>query len=194
MCLFSAGILKQGTLLNQEFDAQRMAKQLRNCKSEEEVFACAARLYSAESFLYKLINTSQRNKDLSKVDTLGPICWLLYWHLLKNKNTREQLLYRGMNLTDEMIDEYKQAVGNEIRWPSFTSTSKNRQAAEQFEGNVLVIITIQHVYQTLCDISSLSHYPHEQEVLLQPQYRFIVDKIERDPKSRKYLIYIHGLH
>jgi hypothetical protein len=95
-----------------------------------------------------------------------------------------------MTLTDEMVEEYKQAVGQKIIWSSFTSTSKDRREAEKF-GNALFIISISGVWQWLSDISSLSRYPHEQEILLQNYCVYIVDKMERDPQSGKYLIYMH---
>lgn len=41
-------------------------------KNEQEVCTCAAELFSAEPFLYKAINSSLRNNDMSMVDTLGP--------------------------------------------------------------------------------------------------------------------------
>jgi hypothetical protein len=52
--------------------------------SKEELYLCAARLYSAESFLYKLVNELQRNKDMSKADIFGPLC-----HLHCNKTSAE---------------------------------------------------------------------------------------------------------
>lgn len=186
---FYAGILEEGKHLNQEFDAQRMADQLRATKNIREIQICAARLYSVESFLYKLVNATLRNKDMSKVDTLGPFCYLLRTHVSDNDDSRDQLLYRGMTLSKEMIDEYKQSVGTEIIWPAFTSTTKDRRVAELF-GNTLFIIDITEAFQFRSNISAHSNYPHEQEVLLEPDFVFKVDKIERDPRSGKYLIYM----
>lgn len=182
--------MKEGKRLNQEFVAERMGEQLRSCTSDEEILVCAARLYSAESFLYKLLNTTLQSKDMSKLDTLGPFCILLWLHLKSNNDKQDQLLYRGMTLTDEMIEEYKQAVGHTIVWNAFTSTSKDPRIAERF-GNTFFIILVKDVSKWLSDISSLSYYPHEQEVLLQNYCVFTIDKVERDPKSGKYSIYMH---
>ncbi|CAF4810420.1 unnamed protein product, partial [Rotaria sp. Silwood2] len=86
-----------------------------------------------------------------------------------------------------MIAQYKQAVGSEIIWPAFTSTTKDRRVAEeQFDGNALFIISVKDSWQT--DISSLSHYPDEQEVLLNYIYQFKVEKVDQDPISGQYLI------
>ncbi|CAF1351228.1 unnamed protein product [Adineta steineri] len=188
------GILKEGKLLNQEFDAQRMAEQLRSCLKEWHVKECAVRLYSAESFLYKLINSTLRTEDWSKIDTLGPFCYLLWLHEINAFHWNEDIVYRGVTLKDKMLEEYKQAVGTYIIWPAYTSTSLNRQAAEQF-GNTLFIIKLDRgLGNFVSNISSLSHYPHEQEVLLACGYRLKVDKVERELGNEKYLIHLsdHG--
>ena len=177
-----------------------MAEQLRSCNTsargwerEKELCACAARLYSAESFLYKLLNSTLRNRDDSKVDTLGPFCFLLWRHVRSNRaDDKDQVVYRGMQLTDEMLDEYKATIGRIIFWRAFSSTTKNRKVAEQF-GNTLFIIAVKYNemhMSELSDISSLSLYPQEEEVLLNPNSDFQIIKIEYDSISKKYLIYL----
>ena len=128
-------------------------------------------------------------QDTSKLDTLGPFRWLLFNHLCGSIDLRELIVYRGMDLTADMIDEYKDAIGFKIVWPAYTSTTKDRRVAETY-GNALFIITIHNFCQPRGDISSISQYPDEQEVLLNPQYRFKVKKVERDPTSGKYLVYM----
>lgn len=190
-------------MLNQEFDAERMAEELRSCDTRirgwvggTEICACAVRLYSAESFLYKLLNSTMRNNDYTKVDTLGPFCFLLFHYVSNNiESDKDQVRYRGMQLTDEMLNEYKAAIGQLVRWPAFTSTTKNREVAEQF-GNTLFIITVKYyemLRQELSDISSLSLYSEEEEVLLGPQSEFEVTKIEYNAVSKKQLIYLEKL-
>ncbi|CAF1311727.1 unnamed protein product [Didymodactylos carnosus] len=187
------GILKEGKLLNQEFEAQLLAAQLLTVKdkSVEEIYCSCIRLYTAESFLYKLVNSTLRNEDWSKVDTLGAYCCLLNRHLWKSRNKQELILYRGCTLTTELFEEYKEAIGKWIKWLGFSSTSKSRQQAEQF-GNTLFIIHISRSYLASwqSDISSFSHYPFEQEVLLMAGHSFYVKQVERDPESQKYLIYL----
>jgi hypothetical protein len=167
-----------------------MADQLRDAISKVKNLDCAARLYTAESFLYKLINSSLRNNDMSKVDTLGPFCYLLYHRLRLDRVRGDQLLYRGTTLSIEMLNEYKQAVGKEIVWLPFTSTSKERRVAEVYRGNTLFIISSKDTWRPQNDISKLSYYPDEQEVLLSPLYSFTFDRVELDSTSEKYLIYM----
>ena len=182
------GILKEAKLLNQEFDAQKMVEQLMQCRHSSQLQECVARLYSAESFLYKLVNSSLRNGVMSKANTLGPFCYLLWMHLRFGMEHALQTVYRGANLTVEMIDEFKRAVGRDIQFPAFTSTSKRVEVAEQF-GNTLFIIKL-FFAQNAKDISYLSYYPNEQEVLLRANYPFTVQEVKTHPSSGKFLIYL----
>ncbi|CAF2210871.1 unnamed protein product [Rotaria magnacalcarata] len=188
--LAAQGILKEGSLLNHEFDAQKMAEKLRTFKSRIDILNCIVSLYTAESFLYKLVNISLRNSDMTKVNTLGPFCWLLYVHLAASGGRGYLVVYRGMTLTDEEIEEYKQALGKWIIWRGFTSTTKDRNVAEQF-GNTLFVIT-NMTHDARMDIFALSHYPHEQEVLIQCNGRFEIEEIEYDSAKEKYVIHMMG--
>jgi hypothetical protein len=96
-----------------------------------------------------------------------------------------------MNLTDDIIDEYEQSIGKIIVWPAYSSTTKDPEVAEMFGNNTVVVITAKcdkHLYRS--DISSLSQFPYEQEVLMDSQYKFHVDKIERDSVNKKCIIYM----
>lgn len=175
--------------MKQDLDAQKVVEQLSKCRGEEEIGRCIVRLYSAESFLYKLVNATLRNDDRSKMDTLGPFCWLLFKHIKGGKDSIKTDLYRGATLTDEMIDEYKNAVGTTIQWSAFTSTSRNRRMAESF-GNTLFIIKQGYFISYQKDISALSNYPNEEEVLFYSGHSFQVDKVESDPKGKRHIIYL----
>ncbi|CAF2077049.1 unnamed protein product [Rotaria magnacalcarata] len=163
--LAAQGILIEGKLLNQEFDAHQTGDELKCCKSDEEIKRCAARLYSVESFLYKLLNQTLINEGMSKIETLGPLCHLLNANMYCDVFDKEQIVYRGANLTDGILEEYKNAIHTTIQWLSFTSTSKVRQVSENF-GNTLFIIRLhEKSVQSQFDLSSVSYYPEEQEVL-----------------------------
>ncbi|CAM4842743.1 unnamed protein product [Rotaria magnacalcarata] len=98
-----------------------------------------------------------------------------------------------MDLTDDIIDEYRQAIGKIIVWSAYTSTTKDPRVAEMFANNTIVIITAKrdnHLYRS--DISSLSRFPDEQEVLMDSQYKFHVDKIERDSVNKKCFVGVNN--
>ena len=154
---------------------------------------CATHLYSVESFLYNLVNSTLRNNDLSKLDTLGPFCYLLsrYLPFKCPSGYFDYTVFRGTSLSKEMIEEYRAAIGRRILWPAFTSTTKDRQVAELFSDNALFIIEVNGIHsQGARDISSISKYPQEQEVLFCAGQSFILSKIECDSKNEKYLIYM----
>ncbi len=125
------------------------------------------------------------------MNTLGAYCFLLQGHLWSSGNDRGELtVYRGTNMTDEMIEQYKLAVGTDIRFLAFTSTSKNRQVAEMYSsGNTLFVIKLNNS-GFLRDISLLSFYPDEQEVLLNAGHPFKVVRVERNLNYEKYWIHL----
>ncbi|CAF3615545.1 unnamed protein product [Rotaria socialis] len=108
------------------------------------------------------------------------------------RSFQKLILYRGGTLTNEMIEEYKQAIASyAIKWLGFTSTSRDLHVAESFHGNTLFIIEIQTKFMhstNLSDISSVSHHPDEQEVLLQAGHYFEVEKVSSI--NGKYVIYL----
>ncbi|CAF1587037.1 unnamed protein product [Adineta ricciae] len=123
-------ILQEGKLLKKDFDSQRIGNYLKNCEPNwDQLGRCALRLYTASSFLCDSVNTTLRNKDMSKVDTLGPLCYLLSERLFSGGYCPNQILYRGATLTSGMIEDYKQAIGKEITCLSFTSIIKDRCVA-----------------------------------------------------------------
>ncbi|CAF1215716.1 unnamed protein product [Adineta steineri] len=147
-----------------------------------------------ETFLYKLLNATLRNQDLSKVSTLGSFDLLLNSHLVKHSiSAPELIVYRGTTLLPGMLEGYQQAIGDPITYHSFTSTSKDFRVAEMYGGNTLFIIRLmQSRYQAHTDISYHSQFPDEQEVLLPAGYQFYVDKIDFDSVRNKHVIYMTG--
>ncbi|CAF1528877.1 unnamed protein product, partial [Didymodactylos carnosus] len=74
---------------------------------------------------------------MSKIGTLGAYCHLLFELLFDSRHLEDLTVYHCCVLKDDIIAEYKQAVGTKIRWLSFTSTTKDRKTAEFFGYNAL---------------------------------------------------------
>ncbi|CAF1558818.1 unnamed protein product, partial [Adineta steineri] len=147
-------------------------------------------LYTRESFLYHVLNTALRNNDHSKLNTLGPLCFLMRDY---SRSCTEFIgtVYRGVQLPFATIESYKQAIGSWHTWSSYTSTSKDREMAE-FRGNTLFIIEITNIKLSVpraYDVASISHFPSEEEVLLPAGVSFQVISVEQD-LQQKYIIYI----
>jgi len=191
------GIMKEGIRLGKGVEAEWIAQQLRSVKnkSNAEVEKCVIVLYTLESFLYRLVNTTLRENDQSKVDTVGAFAQLLFHcdcSSSKGIVGYAGELYRGAQLDEQTIEMYKQAVGHTKTWDAFSSTSKNRKKAESF-GNVLFIInrvkSTRYRFSGM-DVSPISNYPEEEEVLIRAARNFIVEKVERDDLTGKHFIFL----
>ncbi|CAF4868956.1 unnamed protein product [Rotaria sp. Silwood1] len=175
-----------------ETEAQWMVEQLRSCKMKprRETSKVCIHLYTRESFLYHVLNTALREADHSKLDTLGPLCFLIRDY---SRTCTEFIgtVYRGVQLSLTTIFSYKQAVGSWRTWPSYTLTSKNREMAE-FRGNTLFIIEITNAKLSATrtyDVAEISQFPNEEEVLLPAGVSFQVICVEQNLKQ-KYIIQI----
>ncbi|CAF4036131.1 unnamed protein product [Rotaria sp. Silwood2] len=201
------GILHEGKLAGKQCEAKWIIQQLEKVKDQtkKEIGECCIYLYSLESFLYKILNHTMRligNKNhenvwRSKIETLGPFAFLLYYYLsYENLNHRTStIVYRGAQLTDEMIAEYQyvtRSKDSRRSFQTFTSCSRNRAKAEQF-GNTLFVFKAEKrtSYRTLnMDISSLSAYPEEEEVLIRPGRSFKIERVEFEKTKKKHVIYL----
>ncbi|CAF1675681.1 unnamed protein product, partial [Didymodactylos carnosus] len=143
------------------------------------------------------MNRALREQDMTKVKTLGPFCFILNFYIQHGShqyNSRyfRGVVYRGSNQTLDEIELYKTEVGSYRKWLGFTSTSRNREKAEQF-GNTLFIIDMQNnyyiKYRTGMDISKYSHYLFEEEVLLPAGIPFKIENVEYCNEKQKYFIY-----
>jgi hypothetical protein len=195
------GIIETGNEVGKPVLAAKLAKLLLEKKDAamEDVWKCCAFLYSMESFLYKKLNEIMRligdeeheQEWRNKVHTLGPFCLLLWDNPFEQKTTkRGTILYRGANLTDDLISSFQDDCSKTDKKPvrsfqSFTSCSRNQAKADQF-GNVLFIMEVKHAFTV--DLKPFSNYPSEEEELLSPGICFIVDSVKCDPDKNKHMI------
>ena len=99
-------------------------------------------------------------------------------------------VYRGIPLTKDKLDHYR--VGSCIITTTFLSTSKSSSVARMFSGeserkrsqhSFFCTYTIVSNGRTAIDISQLSVYPEEEEVLILPYSTFLITKIEEEPET-----------
>lgn len=208
------GILIEGKKRGSIDDSQHLVHEIRGIKNKkiEKLQKCCARLYTKQCFLFQLVNETLRDNDRTKLDTLGPFCYLLYNYIGNRHNEYLSLtyqfkqlvhlkervtsitVYRGEELSHDQIEVYKQAVGENVffKWLSFVSTSKVRGVAEMFGSNVLYIIEIQGLSHNdqFVDLSPIAFNPEEQEILLRPGVRFRIKSSEYDPRSERHVFHI----
>ena len=158
-------------------------------------------LYTLETFWYRSINSTLRALPAitdEQFQTFAPFCYLLQTYLKKTPAVEDNvpsIVYRGVRLTDEQIEQYKQ-TNNCFQFTSFTSTSKNRTKAEEF-GNALFIINLnvldyrgEEVIRVGAYIAQHSRFPPEEEFLLWPLTILRFEKYEFDAVKKKHLIYL----
>ena len=202
------GILAEGAKIDFT-EAQHLTDEIRSIKKKniENLQQCCARLYTKPCFLFKIVNETLRDNDRTKLETLGPFCYLLYNYIgiqhNKYLSVRQQVkqffksaeqfpsitVYRGEELCLDQIEMYKQAVGKSFsyKWSSFISTSRSRDVAEMYGSNVLYIIQIQRMSSNdqYVDLSSIAYITKEQEILLRPGVRLKIDKFDFDLRTHR---------
>ncbi len=100
-------------------------------------------------------------------------------------------VYRGIVMSEEDLVKY--VVGSRIMNTSFLSTSKDKQVAEFFSGKgqqkfaiiCTYVIHNKNNRRTALDISTLSCFPHEREVLILPFSAFHVESVTRSSDYSK---------
>jgi hypothetical protein len=163
-------------------------------KRIEKLQDCCVTLYTKDCYIYRVVNTALRDDDRTKLDTLGPYCYLVYdnigrrlkyylsiRHRLQQTfhptESQSMIVYRGDHISREIIEEYREAAGNNnkyFKWLSFVSTSLRRDVAESFGCNVLYIIELQRhlTNDQFTNLQRNTFIEDEEEILLRPGMRF----------------------
>ena len=146
--------------------------------------------YTRQTFLGEVLNQALANCDLKKLDTLGPYAYLLSSYARKEK-AYCGTVYQGAELDATHINEYRNSLGLWKHWSTYASTSKDRSVAESF-GNTLFVIELMAGLSstpTNFDVSSLSKFPDEAEIVIPPGFSFKILCVEQDPQQ-KYIIHL----
>ena len=181
-------------------------KEKNESKRVANLRKCCVKLYTKDCFLFSLVNATLRDDDRTKLDTLGPYCYLVYndigdrsgdhssvrfrlRQLFLPRQAPPRLVYRGDFITKQKLDEYHQAVGQRhkyFRWLPFVSTSHKRSVAEFFAQNVLYIIELGRAMSNdqFTDLLDNTFKKDEEEVLLRPGVRFHVEDIDSNSDQR----------
>jgi hypothetical protein len=82
------GILIEGEELGFIYESRRLIEEIDSIKKKniEKLQKCCARLYTKPCFLFKIVNKTLRDNDQSKLQTLGPFCYLLYNYIGTQRN------------------------------------------------------------------------------------------------------------
>jgi hypothetical protein len=199
------GLIIEGKKLGKQRQGEWMAERLLKHKEStlKEIEECCIRLYCRESFLFTKLNEFMRlTADAqyeqiwkSKLPTFGPLA-LLLWNLNMHFGGKKMTVYRGTNLSDDLIDQFRQINEDSgyryiFIFPAFTSTSRNRERAEFCSGNVLFSIDISEADGY--DVSPYSDFD-EEEQLLMPEFGFRIRWCDFDENKNKWLIHLQSSH
>jgi hypothetical protein len=195
--LLAAALEEEGITLGKQKDSENLIDELCTLIDApfDEVGQGCLRLYSMNTFLYQQLNQFLREADRPKLETYGSFVRLLYFYFNHSWSIEvyDIEVYRGMNLSSSMINEYEKAVesGTSFRWAAFSSTSKSRELIERLGTNTLFIMKLKKVYSSgkkAIDISPYSQYPEEEEILLKPGVGFTVKNVKYDNEKKKHYI------
>ena len=191
-----AGIRQEGAMRNQNLQAKKLVQKLQAIDENDAVLIgleCLA-LYTCDSFLSKSLNKFSRERDYTKMNTLGPFLKLLYSQFNKfPSNVTSLKVYRGEHLRAHDLRAYKRGVRKKTyRWLGFTSTSKSEEVAKTFIRNAFFIIYLEKKYNGgyALDIQALSNFNEEDEVLFRPGVEFSIDKLEYDKDTNLNTFYL----
>jgi len=103
-------------------------------------------------------------------------------HAIKENLQEESIkVYRNLELDSNYVrNEYKE--NQMFLWPTFSSTSRNKDIASTFGNYSFEINAIPNDFTYRTDISPYSRYPHEQEILFYPYSGFRVNRILSDAR------------
>ena len=99
----------------------------------------------------------------------------------ESKTARPTVVYRRVNCSDETLAKVKSSFW----FYSFVSTTWNPSVAEEWPGNLLMIIDVSNV---LCGapIAHLSQFVGECEFLIGPNHQYEIVKFVKANDERKY--------
>jgi len=157
--------------------------------------------YTHNSFIYECVNNVLRKENISQVycfrfiiKSISQQLRALHQEFVKNYRAqygeKSLRVYRGYCMEPDQIESLLNSAGNLISLNGFVSTSKRKSVALQFINRrfqkdfipILFKITIDMANDhsvPFADISHISRFPLEEEVLLSIGTVFHVDSIEK---------------
>ena len=161
--------------------------------------------YTCEGFYYKYLNKFLREgnfDDFRRLSThVAKFIFKLYDYREKNLlNQKKTNLYRRMYLKRSDIKTYELLINNVICYPSFTSTSINKNGYMPLKYNnleeLVLLIIEQNDTKSVVSISQFSDYPGEEEYLFLPFSLFKITKVELKKGNEKdpHIIYLTALN
>ena len=129
---------------------------------------------------FVVLNDVLRERDGATVRALVPYLHFMMGGMaaLPSESTE---VYRGVPVKHLYLTREKYRQGSPVHWSSFTSTSTDLRKAKRFAGGAGGVIFRIHVLHGV-NVNAYSAFPTENEILLSPNSRFVVNQACRlDP-------------
>jgi tetratricopeptide (TPR) repeat protein len=161
----------------------------------------AIRWYTRTGFLYRLINQALRTEDIEPLFILRfYIIDLCTWLKTECETNREYIcgikvtVYRGLTLSDDVLEKLKTNIGHLISTNGFLSASKSLDVACLFATNVILKIIIDTDLEEIifADVTSYSMIPSEEEVLFDLGTIFRVESVQYEQTIDKWIVSLVG--
>jgi len=141
-----------------------------------------------EKSVYKELNNALAMRDSNRLEKWKPYLFYLIRGLSKLPS-ESCTVYRGLDVQlTQKTERYH--VGNTVIWPAFTSTSTSSSILSSFANTKGTWASMDIVEGK--DISKLSIYPQESELLLLPNSEFRVEEI-LGTSTKRLVIEFHKL-
>ena len=152
------------------------------------------KIYTMETFLYKVLTKTQREKTKDKVLTMSPFNEMFNKSLdiLRQKDNEITVVYRGALLDNDDLEIWKEMKRTEepVCVPCHSSTSRLKRVAVQYlrtrtneKEPVLFVFKFPNGIDNdslSVDVKHFSQFPNEEELLVDPQQEFVVSEISSD--------------
>ncbi|CAF0990058.1 unnamed protein product [Didymodactylos carnosus] len=165
----------------------------------------AVKWYTRDMCLYRILNKALRIKDTDTIFSFRSLIRDIFKQLKEIHQQQNSVMnanscfrvYRGQALSKQDIELIKDSIGEFLSMNSFLSTSKDRAIALAYavssnEDSVPVLFDIivdsRHETKPFADISALSYFQNEQEVLFMLCSIFRIVHIRQDSLSQIWLI------
>ena len=170
------------------------AKEIKILEEFEETYSPSRAIwwYTRQSFLYRLLNKALRAQNIDLLYLFRFFIRDIKQQLEDNKCTSPVRVYRGQMISTKELEVLNNNVGEFISINSFFSTSLNRELALSFIANANILDESEHVLfeieadpqleniSPFTDITSLSYFPGEEEILFMIGSIFQLIRVHRD--------------
>jgi tetratricopeptide (TPR) repeat protein len=173
----------------------------KNYKPEDAIW-----WYTRESCFYRILNKALRVQDFDMlfasrffITDIAKQIKSEYEKFIRTSDTRNMIrVYRGQMISIDELELMKNSIGEFLSMNSFLSTSRDRSTALHFTRLIPIIDGVQRIIfeieidprlqtKAFANITSISYFQNEDEVLIMLGALFHIEKVIEDEKDRVWV-------